>query len=244
MGAVEKAGDSRGFVCGHLPASFELQVEEAHLLPECRELPGDFRSDFVGFEYALVQRARFNVDDAGTRDGDQRNDRAVAESLLDEADQLAQHLLGVGADEGFEQAPLFFCLQHRRVEAFDFAVKIARPVFAFLVPDLDRHRAVHAFRFDDEQAERCDQQVVDLEGVALVLDTQVVDDMDVGVVAEAACQPEGHVFFRFLPGADAGIAGSRELLFFDDHRGRNIFVWSGYAKSLESKIVAALLSMT
>lgn len=218
MAAAKKGGDACGFVRAHLPAEFEREVEELRLFPEYFELPGDFRRDFVGFENALVQRARFNVDDSGARDGDQRNDRAVEEPLLEKADQLAQHLLGVGAHEGFEQVPLFFRLQDRRVEAFDLAFERARPVFAFFVPDLDRHRAVHALRFDDEQADRRDQQMVDLEGVAFVLDAQIVDDVDVGLVAETARQPEGHVSFGFLPGADSGIGGSRELLFFDDHR--------------------------
>lgn len=186
MAAAKKAGDACGFVRAHLPAGFEREVEELRLFPEGCELPVDLRRDFIGFENALVQRARFDVDDAGTRDGDQRNDRAAAEPFLHKADHLAQHLLVVGANEGFEQAPLFFRLQDRRVEAFDLAFERARPVFAFFVPDLDRHRAVHALRFDDEQADRRDQQVVDLEGVAFVLDAQIVDDVDVGLVAETA----------------------------------------------------------
>jgi hypothetical protein len=65
-----------------------------------------------------------------------------------------------------------------------------------------------------------------------------------GAAAEENIRGQTTIVFRFLSGAEAGIGGGREFLFVDDHRGWNIFCWIGYAKSLESKIVAALLYMT
>ena len=73
---------------------------------------------------------------------------------------------------------------------------------------------------DDEGAELVEDQVVYLSGVALMLQTEAVEDEEIFTAAEGTAEVEDHLLLGRTAGLEEGIGAGERIEFLEDHSGQ------------------------
>ena len=82
---------------------------------------------------------------------------------------------------------------------------------------LDLDFAVHAFAFDNREAMRVNDQMIDLRSVIICFEANAVEDEYVGIVAKMPLKVEGHLLFSGTPKLGKLILGMKWIEFLVNH---------------------------
>lgn len=151
---------------------------------------------------------------APVADGDHHVYQEAAEPALLQAEHdLVPQVDLVGLQEGTQQFGLPPRLQDRGGHAAPASVPLPRPLLAFI----DADAAGHALAFHDDEPGAVEHQVVDLSHLAFMLQTQIVEHVDVGVTAEGAFEVVRHLQFSVITRFLETVTGGGWVVFLDDH---------------------------
>lgn len=145
--------------------------------------------NLVGFQDVPVRRIQSLVDDSAVGNCHPRGPSQATVVEFQTGKKHGYQMLRVAVQELPQEVGLALGLQQRGCHPFPAAVPLARPFVAHVHP----HAAGHALRFHDVESVGFQDQMIDLRDIALLLQPQVVEHMDVLAVLEGAVQVVCHL---------------------------------------------------